>query len=217
MTDFEAARKAMVDCQVRPSDVTRFAIIDAMLRVPRERFVPRAHRPVAYADAQIPLAQGRALLEARTFAKMLDAATISRDDLVLDVGSGLGYSAVVAARMAAVVVALEDDAAMTAQIQAALTEFEVDNVIVETGALTAGAPQSGPYDVILVEGAVASPPASLLDQLKSGGRLVAIVQDGAFGQARLFVRTESGFSSRRLFDAAAPLLPGFEPREAFQF
>lgn len=217
MTDFEAARRAMVDCQVRPSDVTRFAIIDAMLWAPRERFVPRAQRPVAYADAHIPLGSGRALLDARTFAKMLDAAAIGRDDLVLDVGSGLGYSAVVAARMAAAVVALEADEALTAQLQAALTEFEVDNVVAETGPLTEGAPQSGPYDVILVEGAVSGPPAALLDQLKPGGRLVAIVQDGAFGQARLFVRTENGFSSRRLFDAAAPLLPGFEPREAFQF
>jgi protein-L-isoaspartate(D-aspartate) O-methyltransferase len=217
MTDLEAARKAMVDCQVRPSDVTRFAIIEAMLWAPRERFVPRAQRPVAYADMHIPLGAGRALLDARTFAKMLDAAAIGRDDLVLDVGSGLGYSAVVAARMAAAVVALEADVAMTAQIQAALSEFDVDNVVVETGPLTAGAPQSGPYDVILVEGAVAAPPAALLGQLKPGGRLVGIVQDGAFGQARLFVRTGDGVSSRRLFDAAAPLLPGFEPREAFQF
>jgi len=207
----------MVDCQVRPSDVTRFSVIDAMLWAPREQFVPRAQRPVAYADAQIPLAQGRALLDARTFAKIIDAAAIGRDDLVLDVGAALGYSSVVVARMAAAVVALEQDEGMSAHLQSALTELEVDNVVVETAPLVDGAPGSGPYDVILVEGAVSAPPTGLLNQLKVGGRLTAIVQDGPLGQARLFIRTEGGFSSRRLFDATAPLLPGFEPQPAFEF
>jgi protein-L-isoaspartate(D-aspartate) O-methyltransferase len=217
MMDFEAARRAMVDCQVRPSDVTRFDIIAAMLWAPRERFVPRAQRPVAYAEAQIPLGGGRALLDPRTFAKMLDAAEIDREDLVLDLGCATGYSAIVAARLAAAVVALEQDETMARQAQEIAAELEVDNLIVETGQLADGAPESGPYDVILVEGAVATEPTALCKQLKTGGRLVAIVQDGTVGQARLFTRTEAGWSSRRLFDASGPLLPGFERLPTFEF
>jgi protein-L-isoaspartate(D-aspartate) O-methyltransferase len=217
MTDFEAARRAMVDRQVRPSDVTRFSIIEAMLWAPRERFAPRSQRHVAYADAQLPLGGGRALLEPRTFAKMLDAVEIDREDLVLDVGCGMGYSAVVAARMAAAVIGLEQDEAMAHHAQSEALALEVDNLIIETGPLAQGAPGSGPYDVILVEGAVSAAPDALIDQLKEGGRLVAIVQDGPHGHARLFTRTPGGCASRWLFDATGPLLPGFEPSPAFEF
>lgn len=217
MIDFEAARKAMVDCQVRPSDVTRFAIIAAMLWAPRERFVPRDQRPVAYADAQIPIAPGRTLLDSRTFAKMLDAAEIGADDLVLDVGSGYGYSAVVAARMAAAVVALEEDETMAAAAPRLAVELEVDNVAFETGPLRDGVAASGPYDVILVEGGVAAAPEALIAQLKPGGRLLAIVQDGPLGKATMFTKTTDGWSSRRLFDASAVVLPGFDAAPAFEF
>jgi protein-L-isoaspartate(D-aspartate) O-methyltransferase len=95
--------------------------------------------------------------------------------------------------------------------------LEVDNLIVETGPLAQGAPEAGPYDVILVEGAVSNAPEALIAQLKEGGRLVAVMQDGPHGHARLFSRTASGCASRRLFDATAPLLPGFEPSPAFEF
>ncbi|MFN3614783.1 MAG: protein-L-isoaspartate O-methyltransferase family protein [Rubrimonas sp.] len=217
MIDFETARRAMVDCQVRPSDVTRFAIIDAMSWAPRERFVPRDQRPVAYADAQIPVAPGRALLDPRTFSKILDAAEIGPGDLVLDVGSAYGYSAVVAARMAAAVVALEEDETMAAAAPRLAAELEVDNVAFETGALCDGAPASGPYDVILVEGGVVLPPEKLIAQLKEGGRLLAVVQDGPLGMATMFTRTAGGWSSRRLFDAPAPVLPGFDATPAFEF
>lgn len=217
MTDFAAARRAMVDCQVRPADVTRFGVISAMLAVPRERFVPRAQRDVAYADAPIPITEGRFLLEPRVFAKMLDAAAIGPDDLVLDVGCGTGYSAVVASRMAGAVVAIEQDEAMAAQAAENARSLGADTVIVETRALGEGAPDSGPYDVILVEGAVASVPDALISQLKDGGRLIAIVQNGAVGQARRFVRTGAHASSRRLFDAFSAVLPGFDVAPAFEF
>lgn len=217
MTDFEAARRAMVDCQVRPSDVTRFAIIAAMLDVPREKFTPRAQRAVAYADAQIPLAPGRVLLDARTFAKMLEAAEIMPGDLVLDVGAAYGYSSVVAARIAAAVVALEADETLAAHAAELVPGEGAHNVILETGPLAAGAPGSGPYDVILVEGAVEIVPEALLSQLKDGGRLVAIVMDGPLGQARVFTRAGDAVSSRRAFDATAPVLPQFDAVESFSF
>ncbi len=217
MTDFDKAREAMVDSQVRPSDVTRFAIIAAMLDVPREKFVPRAQRAVAYADAQIPLAPRRVLLDARTFAKMLEAAEIGSGDLLLDVGAGYGYSAIVAARIAAAVVALEEDATLVAHAAELVPALAAHNVIVETGPLAAGAPASGPYDVILVEGAVEAVPETLLAQLKDGGRLVAIVMEGPLGQARVFTRAGDAVSSRRAFDATAPVLPGFDVARTFAF
>ncbi len=217
MIDFGAARTAMVDRQVRTADVTRLPIIAAMLAVPRERFVPRASRAIAYADAAIDLGEGRALMEPRTFAKLLDAADIGSDDLVLDVGSATGYSAAVIARFAAAVVALEQDEAFAASAAATLTALDIDNVIHERGPLTEGAPEAGPYDVILLEGAVARPPETLLRQLKDGGRLVAVVAEGPVGQARVFTRSGEGWSSRRAFDATANLLPGFDVAPQFEF
>jgi protein-L-isoaspartate(D-aspartate) O-methyltransferase len=215
MTDHDAARRAMVDRQVRPSDVTRPAIVDAMLSTPRERFVPRALREVAYADAAIPLGGGRALLEPRTFAKMLEAAAIGPDDLVLDVGCAYGYSAVVAARMAAAVVALEADEAMARQAADLAAQLEAHNLMVEQGPLPEGAAGSGPYDVILVEGGLEIEPAALLEQLKDGGRLVGIRLEGALGYCRVWTRTGATVSRRRVFDAAAAVLPGFDSAETF--
>ncbi|PKP67077.1 MAG: protein-L-isoaspartate O-methyltransferase, partial [Alphaproteobacteria bacterium HGW-Alphaproteobacteria-8] len=203
--------------QVRPSDVTRFAIIAAMLDVPRETFTPRAHRAVAYADAQIPLGQGRVLLDPRTFAKMLEAAEILPSELVLDVGVGYGYSAVVLARIAAAVMALEEDATLAAHAAELIPSADAHTVILETGPLAAGAPASGPYDVILLEGGVEIVPEPLLAQLKDGGRLVAIVMDGPLGQATVFTRAGDVVSSRRAFDATAPVLPGFDTVRSFAF
>jgi protein-L-isoaspartate(D-aspartate) O-methyltransferase len=217
MIDFAAAREAMVDGQVRPSDVTRYPIILAMLDVPREDYVPAELRPVAYLGEHVPLGGGRVVLDPRVFAKMLDAIDIGPTDLVLDVGCGLGYSTAVVARMAEAVIALEEDAAMAAEAEAALRAHAVDNAIVETGPLADGVPAHGLYDAILIEGGVGRLPEALAGQLKPGGRVVAIFMDGPLGQARLGLKTAQGLVWRRVFDAAAPLLPGFAAAKAFEF
>lgn len=217
MIDFAAAREAMVDCQVRPSDVTRYPIILAMLDVPREDYVPEARRTVAYLGEHVPLAPGRVLLDPRVFAKMLDAIDIGPQDLVLDVGAGLGYSAAVIARMAEAVIASEEDPTLGAEAEAALAAHGVDNAMVEVAPLAAGVPAHGLYDAIVVEGGVERLPPAISDQLKPGGRIVAIFMDGALGQARLGVRTEAGIAWRRIFDATAPVLPGFAAEKAFEF
>lgn len=217
MIDFAAAREAMVDCQVRPSDVTRYPIILAMLDVPREEFVPEALRAVAYLGEHVPLGRGRVVLDPRVFAKMLDAIDIGPNDLVLDVGSGLGYSAAVIARMAEAVIALEEDAGLAAAAEATLAGRGVDNAVIEVAPLAAGVPAHGLYDAIVVEGGVERLPQALADQLKPGGRIVAIFMEGALGQARLGVRTEAGIAWRRAFDATAPVLPGFAAEKAFEF
>ncbi|TVQ52658.1 MAG: protein-L-isoaspartate O-methyltransferase [Rhodobacteraceae bacterium] len=217
MGDYEAAREAMVEGQIRPADVTRRDIQAAMLTVPRERFVPAELRPIAYADAQPRLGAGRVLLDPRTFAKMLDAAEPKPDDLVLDVGCGYGYSSMVIAQVAAAVIALEENADLADRAAALFAELGADTVALERGPLADGAPDAGPFDVIMVEGAIETPPARLLDQLKDGGRLVAVWADGPAGHARLYRRAGSVVSHRRVFDALAPVLPGFDAPKGFSF
>ncbi|MEX0970322.1 MAG: methyltransferase domain-containing protein [Paracoccaceae bacterium] len=217
MTDFVAARKAMVDCQVRPSDVTSYPIIAAMLAVPREEFVPRAARETAYLGAHIPLAPGRVLLDARSFGKMLEALNIQPTEMVLDIGCGLGYSTALLARLAEFVVGVEADEAMAAEAEAILAAQSADNAVVVAGELAAGAAAHAPYDVIVLQGAYETMPQALVDQLKLGGRIAAIHAEGAYGTCRIGIKTSAGVSWRRAFDAAAPVLPGFAAAPAFVF
>jgi protein-L-isoaspartate(D-aspartate) O-methyltransferase len=165
MPDFAERRRMMVAPQVRPSDVTKYPIIEAMLAVPREQFVPDSQREAAYADQNVDLGGGRVLLEPRSLAKMLDAADLQNDELVLDVACGLGYSTAVAAQVAQMVIGGEADEDMAGDAQALLSETGADNAIVHTGPLAEGAAEHGPYDVILVQGGAEEIPAALLGQL----------------------------------------------------
>ena len=215
MTDFAARRTIMVDTQVRPSDVTKFPIIDAMLRVPREAFVPNALREVAYLGENLDLGEGRVILAPRTLAKMLDALDIRDDDLVLDIGSGLGYSAAVIARLAEAVIGVEDEAALVEEAQRALGEAEADTVVMVEGALAAGAPDHGPYDVIVIEGAVGQLPDAVTGQLKEGGRIACLFAEGALGVVRIGYEIDGRVNWRDAFHAGAPILPGYERQTAF--
>lgn len=217
MQEFQAARTAMVDRQVRPSDVTAYPIIEAMLWAPRERFVPKAKRAICYAGEHVEIAPGRMLLDPRVFAKMLDAARIGPDDLVLDLACGMGYSTAVLARLAGAVVGIDADADMVAHAVEVLAEIEVDNAVVQEGAPEAGDAAHGPYDVIFVNGGVETVPEALLAQLKDGGRLVAIHMQGEVGSCRVTVRAGETLTSRRAFDATAPVLPGFQAAPEFVF
>lgn len=215
MTDYTHRRTMMVDTQVRPSDVTKFPIIDAMLSVPREAFVPQSMREVAYVGECIELGNNRVVLEPRTLAKMLDALDIQPDELVLDIGSALGYSAAVIACMAEAVIALEDDASMTSDAQENLLENGADNVVCETGTLAQGAAAHGPYDVVLLQGAVEELPDAIVDQVKEGGRIACIFADGALGTVKVGYKLEGKMNWRFAFNANAPVLPGFEREAAF--
>lgn len=215
MTDFRHRRVTMVDTQVRPSDVTKFPIIEAMLTIPREVFVPESQREAAYVGEHVELAPGRVVLDPRTLAKILDALDVQPVELVLDVGCGLGYSTAVIARLAEAVVAVEEDEAMVAEAQARLSAESVDNVAVIGGPLAAGSAKHGPFDVIAIEGAVEEVPAALLAQLKEGGRIAAIFMNGALGEARVGYKIDGVITWRFVFNAAAPVLPGFAKRRAF--
>lgn len=209
MTDFSARRRMMVDTQVRPSDVTKYPIIEAMLAVPRETFVPDAQAEVAYADQNVPLSADRVVLEARSLAKMLDALDVRADELVLDVAAGLGYSTAVIARMAQMVIGVEEDEDLANEAQELLSANNADNAIVHTGALSEGAAEHGPYDVMIIEGGVEVLPEALLAQLKDGGRVAAIFMTGALGEVKIGYKSGDRISWRFDFNATAPVLPGF--------
>lgn len=215
MSEFSTRRVMMVDTQVRPSDVTKFPIIDAMLTVPREIYVPADRREAAYVGENLMIAQGRVMLEARTLAKLLDALDIQPDEMVLDLGCGLGYSTAVIARLAETVVAVEADEALAADAGRLLSEDNVDNAILVTGPLAAGAAKHAPYDVITIEGGVETVPDALLAQLKDGGRIGAIFMDGAVGTVKIGYKSGEQVTWRSAFNAAAPLLDGFVRRKDF--
>ena len=215
MTDYQTRRKTMVDTQIRPSDVTKFPIIEAFLSVPREKFVPDGKREAAYIGENFKIGQSRVILEPRTLAKLLDALDIRNDELVLDIGPGLGYSSAVISPMAEVVIAVEDDSSMANEAEEILTEVGADNVVIQIGKLEDGAPEHGPYDVIILQGGVEKIPSSILNQLKNGGRVGAIFVEEGLGTAKIGFKLNEKINWRYSFNAAAPVLPGFFKQKDF--
>ncbi|PRY94443.1 protein-L-isoaspartate(D-aspartate) O-methyltransferase [Hasllibacter halocynthiae] len=214
MTDFATRRRIMVDTQVRPQDVTRFPIIEAFLDVPRERFLPASLAEAAYVGENLELPDGGVVLEPRTLAKMLEGVAPRPFELALDIAPAGGYSTAVLARMTEAVVAVEEPA-RAAETEATLLSEGVDNAAVHAGPLVEGAPKFGPYDVILVQGAVEVFPAALEEQLKDGGRAAAVFLDGRLGTVRIGLKADGRVNWRDAFNAGAPLLPGFERPSAF--
>lgn len=215
MTDYQTRRKTMVDTQIRPSDVTKFPIIEAFLSVPREKFVPDGKREAAYIGENFKIGQSRVILEPRTLAKLLDALDIRNDELVLDIGPGLGYSSAVISPMAEVVIAVEDDSTMESEAEEILAEVGADNVVIQIGKLEDGAPEHGPYDVIILQGGVEEIPSSILKQLKNGGRVGAIFVEEGLGTAKIGFKLNDKINWRYSFNAAAPVLPGFFKQKDF--
>lgn len=215
MTDFARRRQLMVDTQIRPAEVTRYTIIEAMLHVPREAFVPGGREEAAYVGHNLDVAPGRVILEPRTFAKMLGELRIRTDDLVLIVGANLGYSAAVVGRICEAVVAVEEDEDLAREAEANLAGQEVLNAAVVNAPNVDGAPQHGPYDAILIEGGVQVVPEALISQLKEGGRMAALFVEKQLGIVRIGYWIDGGMSWRFAFNAAAPVMPGFEKQEAF--
>jgi len=217
MPDFVTRRTMMVDTQVRTSDVTKFPIIDAMLRIERERFVPAGLTEAAYVGENIELGGGRCILDPRTLSKMLDALDVQPHELVLDIGCAQGYSAAVLSRLAEAVVAVEEDADMARDATAILSEVNADNVAVIAAPLAEGSAKHGPYDVITIQGAVEQLPEALIAQLHEGGRIACIFMEGALGICRIGRKLDGRISWRFGFNATAPVLPGFASQPAFVF
>jgi protein-L-isoaspartate(D-aspartate) O-methyltransferase len=217
MFDATAARRHMVDGQIRTADVTNPSLIAAMRAVPRELFVPPAQATLAYSDGDINLGQGRALLRPIVLGKLIQGADLRPGDQVLDIGCGTGYCAAVLAHMGAAVVALEEDPDLGRQAEAALAKAGAGQVAVVRGPLAAGWPAAAPYDLILLDGAIEVAPDALGCQLKPNGRLAAIFGRGPAAKAMIYRQIEGHLVGRPIFDAAAPLLPGFAAPPAFVF
>jgi len=215
VTDYKMRRQIMVDTQVRPSDVTKFPIIDALLNVPREKFVPDGKREAAYIGENLSIGLSRVILEPRTFAKLLDVLDIKNSELVLDIGSGFGYSSAVISRMAELVIAVEQDEVFASEAEEILSEVGADNVVVQVNKLEDGAPKHGPYDVIILQGGVEEIPLSILNQLKNGGRIGAIFIEEGLGTARIGYKLNNKVTWRYSFNAAVPILDGFRKQKDF--
>jgi protein-L-isoaspartate(D-aspartate) O-methyltransferase len=218
MFDYRAARLNMVESQLRTNKVHDEAILDAFLAVPRERFVPEHLSGIAYIDEDIPLGEGRCLLEPMVLARLLQLAEIGPEDGVLEIGAATGYATAILSRLAQRVIAVEGDRRLVAIARLRMSELGNGNVTLLEGHLAEGYPAGAPYEVIVIGGAVAAIPDVIVRQLAEGGRLVTVVKpaDGP-GHGALMARSAGHLSQRAVFDAATALLPGFAPAPGFVF
>ena len=218
-SSFASARKTMVDCQLRPSKVTDQFILDAFMTIPREDFVGKQQRTLAYVDEDLPLSGGRCLMEPMVLARLLQALEIRPDDSVLIVGAGCGYGTAVAAKLAGSVIAIETRANLVDKAQDVLVSIGIDNAAIVKSRLVDGYPEEGPYDRILIEGGVETVPDSLLEQLTPKGRLAAIYRKPSHpvGLASVWTRSGKEFTRTPLFDARVPNLDEFNAKVEFSF
>lgn len=223
--NYAAQRRNMVESQLRPNRVTDERILGAMGALPREAFVPKAQKGVAYVDEALPIGGGRYLMEPMVIARLMQEAMVRPSDVALHIGCGTGYAAAVMARLASTVVAVESAPTLAKQASQTLAGLGIDTVAIIEGVMTEGYPKQAPYDIIFFDGAVAEISHGIADQLAEGGRLVAVVEgqpkSGAIGRwpgkGMLVTRFGGVLSRREIFDAGTPVLPEFERKAAFVF
>lgn len=214
----DEARHNMVDNQLRANKVHDDRVLDAFLRLQRELFVPPGLRGVAYIDEDLPVALGRYLMEPMVAARLLQALAVQPKDAALIVGAGVGYEAAALGLLARSVIALEEDPELARIGRSALVDHRIASVTYIEAPLTGGHRARAPYDVILFGGAVAAVPDEISAQLADGGRLGVVLREpGSVGRATLITRTGAVLAQRVIFDAATPLLPGFEAEPGFVF
>lgn len=222
MTPTEQARFNMIEQQVRPWNVADAAVLESLLLVKRELFVPQAYQSLAFADMEIPLGHGQCMLAPRLEARLLQDLAVQASDKVLEVGTGSGYMAALLGRQAQRVLSLEIQPELVTLARAKLQAAGIGNVDVRQAGGSEGAAADGPFDVILLSGSVAEVPAALLGQLKPGGRLAAIVGDEPIMTATVITRTGTGtgkgdFRTSRPWDTVAPRLLHFPEPTRFHF
>tara|TARA_R110002110_G_scaffold260260_3_gene475986 strand:- start:9386 stop:10069 length:684 start_codon:yes stop_codon:yes gene_type:complete len=220
MSDFENARRNMVDCQLRPTKVTDIRILDAMGTLPREMFVDKSRQGIAYVDEDIEIASGRHMMEPVVLARLVQALDIGPTDSVLVIGAGTGYDAALIGTLAGPVVAVESDPQLVETASMLINHLGIDNVAVVEAPLAEGYAAQAPYDLVFVSGAVPEIPANIADQVAPGGRVVAVIggaENGILGRASVMTRIEQGLSGRMIFDAGTRPLPGFGTAAEFVF
>jgi protein-L-isoaspartate(D-aspartate) O-methyltransferase len=215
--DYDAARRNMVESQIRTNKVTHAALLEALASIPREQFLPPERAFAAYVDADIPLAPGRFLMEPMVLARLIQLGEPKAQDRALAVGSGSGYGATVLSQLVSSVVALESDPGLAKSAAEQFGLLGVRGVSQVTGPLDEGWREGAPYNFVLIEGAVEIMPDALFEQLADGGRLVTVLQDGRIGRAILFIKRDNLISRRPYFDANVPALPEFRRRRGFVF
>ena len=218
--DFEKARFNMVEQQIRPWDVLDAHVLDTLMEIKREDFVPPAYRALAFADVELPLGPGpgQNMLSPKIEGRMLQAVQVRKADRVLEIGTGTGFTAALLAAHAEQVVSIEIDPALAAQARANLARAHIHNVSVIEGDGARGWPANAPYDVIVLSGSTPVLADALPAQLKVGGRLFAIVGEGAAMQAQLITRVGEGqFQTVALFETSVTALVNAPQAEHFAF
>jgi protein-L-isoaspartate(D-aspartate) O-methyltransferase len=221
MHDFAALRRRLVDNQIRPSEITDRALIEAFLTVPREIFVAPPERPFAYSDRELPysaLAPDRKMIDPVQLARLIEMLPAGGPEAkMMVIGCGTGYAAALLARLCGSVIAVEEDERLAAAAAETLAGLSVDNVTVARARLTEGYPAGAPYDAILIEGAVETVPAALVAQLKQTGALAVILREERISRAMLYERVGDDAAKWPQFEAWAALLPGFQKEREFVF
>ena len=216
--DFDAQRQIMVDSQIRVNDVTVPALVSAFQTIPRELFVPKSKQSIAYSEVEIETGPERALWTVRDLGKLLHALNQKPEDVALVIGAGSGYGAAVIGHNADAVIALEDTEEAVSEMAGRFAEIGMDQAVAVEGVLAKGLADQGPFDLILIGGMVETVPDAWLDQLADGGRLGVVVQVGrSLGRARVYTKVGETTSYRDVFEAAPPVLPGFETAKSFVF
>ncbi len=220
--NIETARFNMIEQQIRPWEVLDGQVLSLLSVVKRENFVPLAHKALAFADMEIPLqssgAKGQCMLAPKVEARLLQDANIQATDKVLEIGTGSGYMAALLAQQAASVLSLEIDPALAQSARTNLQNAGIANVEVRQADGCQGAPADGPFDVIVLSGSVPEVPQHLLNQLKMGGRLLAIVGEDPVMRASVITRNgEQQWQTSEPWDTMAPRLQGFPEHNRFSF
>lgn len=215
--EFETARRKMVESQIRPNDVTDMDVVHAFATVPREAFVPKSKKALAYSELEIETTHGRALWLARDQSKVLQALELKKSDLVLVIGASEGYSAALLDSLVDTVIALENDETVVEETSERLAGLGYNRVACVTGPLEQGYAAEGPYDAILVNGRVETMPESWLDQLKPGGRMAVVVGTQDAAQVQVYTASEHAVSHRKVFECVPPALSEFDAEPAFEF
>ena len=217
---FLTARKNMINSQLLPNKVTDARVLVAFEKVPRENFVPNSLKGIAYIDEDISIGKGQYLREPVILSRLIQAAEIKESDIVLDIGCGTGYSCAIFSHLAATVIGIEEDAATAKQAEDILKEMDLCNIAIINGSIRDGYKEQAPFDVIFINGAIPHIPSHITDQLAEGGRLITVIADNKNsnnGTAVLLTKQKSNIEIINLFDAATPILHGFEEKEFFTF
>ncbi|NVK18247.1 MAG: protein-L-isoaspartate O-methyltransferase [Methylocystaceae bacterium] len=216
--DYALSRFNMIEGQIKTNRVTDPYVLDAMADVPREAFVPAAKKGVAYIDDAIKVAKGRFMMEPMVLARMLEAAELSENDIVLDIGCNTGYSTAVLAKIVSTVVGLESDQDLADQASKNLESVGIDNAVIVSGDLHAGVEKQAPFDVIIFNGSINEVPDSIKNQLSDGGRMVVVTAGKAtMSTVSVYTRNNEIFSKRDVLEAGVAVLPGFEEKKGFSF